>query len=867
MKRALLVLAVAAAGCQAFFEPQLKQGRAYPCRLDAGDGPPDGGKLADGSNPQCSGGWRCGLERGREVPVCHAPGDERAYVCTSTANCEGQWTCGIEGFCIPPVDDAFRPGANEDAGRIVERASQAVLLRRPEHVVAVEERTFLAGFHGSSVGFIEGGRLTLVVRTRFGPPDVPAVGAFSHEVLGAPAPANVNDIGGSLGVAAQVFALTDDGAGYFHLDFDGVRFLPDTPYQPVWPKVRQEHLRMIPHAAPYVVAFGDGGTITQLLFPFDPRGFVRDAGDPSSTFGHFDYPPVAFFLDGGYHLFNRVDDVSAVAMPDDHYTVLIASVDGLLFNAERYLTPAPFPRGLFQTFVPLGDGGFVHQPNFIGDAGFTFPFFYPMEFLPPQGGRAVPLEANGYQFDDAGYRAGRIRVRGQRVAIEMFKSGGSPSYVMLGQEFFEPPPGGAEPLPFATVLLAPCQACPPGLQLTDFRPFIPSGALTSAQPVVEVRCSVPGGVELTYVVQPAVGSAGCSAQQVDVEEGGPGPLFDAVLEDESVVGAGGWIGDHGQLWLGDSLSSPLAYFLDGIPAAVVRGGTDVAAFRNQTVYFNRAGSPFGFISESGLPQDGIKVVASVAGRDDWVVIDSLVVARQTLGGFGASGGEAVAIPGRSIDERLLGPPYFGTVAFTNDGGVMVLLSSNDALFSADVTEIYRDAGARFGQVELRHIPVNRVAIRSLAALDVPTDGGPYARGFVLARSNLIEFVADDVEHWRSRPLPVPPGEMLEVWADHDRGRVGFVDGRVFSLPGLKQLAPPLGSPVHDYLQFQGQPWAVAENGVWRLRSGADAGLGEWYQDVQPPADGGHLEYRGARLFETNGAVFLFTVHGLAVRFR
>ncbi len=847
----LALAASAAAGCT-LFDRELNAGRAYPCSADAGEDPADGGKLPDGGSPQCFVGWRCGRELGKEVPVCHRRGDARAYVCASNAECEGEWTCGVEGLCIPPVDDAFKPGADEDAGHTVERVSQSLLVGTPDVIAAVPEAQVVGGFHGSAMGFVVGDTFTAVMRSRLGPPGLPSVGAFDNQLVRTTRPGGFKDVAGSTALVDQFFALTESGAGYLHIGFTDanmMRFLPDAPYVAAWPAVRQAQLRLFPGPSGAAYAIGDGGIVTELFFPLSGLDWPRDGGLPPE-FRSADYPPLARFFDLGVPPvpIARVEDLTVLGF-DFGKTVTLLSADGELLYAERL--------------------GSLYQASFIDDAGVFHrdatdsgqPEWYPMALVRQTD---LILPTGGYVFDDAGYTTGRLRANGTQFAVELARRGTGSRHVLLGQIFYGAPSGGSNALPFATVLLSPCAACPPGFSLTDFRPFIPSGGTTTSTATVEARCSGPGGVQLTFTLAPAVGASGCAAQLIDPVSG-PATLADAVLPEESLIGATGWVGGHGQMWLGESLLTAHALFLDGVPAAVVRGGNETAAFKGHTIYFLRDAG-YGFIGESGLPDDGIEAVASISGRDDWVLIGEMLVARQTLGGFG-SGDELVARPGRSIDPTTLKAPYFGAVAATSDGGRVVVASSNDALFSGDVTPIFFDGSADPGLLEFRHLPVNRVPIRSLAALDAPADGGAYARGYVLAGPNLIEFTASDSETWRSRAVPRPAGEMVEVWSDGDRGRVGYADGRVYSLPGLKLLAPALTSTtVYDYFPFARQPWAIAANGVWRLRAGADAGLGEWYQAEQPPADAG-VVYEGARFFEANGALYLFTVHGVAVRFR
>lgn len=887
MKRAALLAAVVlVGGCRACLQDPLDaKGRAYPCDPDAGEDPIDGGNRPDGGAPQCFASWRCGLER-----VCHQRGIEQPYLCAGDDRwCEGGWTCGIEGTCIAPVDDGFRFDAGEGPVTVAS-ISPRVLTHLPDVCSVAADEAVGPGFHGSAVSFVVDGGFTAVARARSGPPGRPDIGNYiSYRVDGDLPTSDVRAMGTGINATSGMpMVLTAQGMGYMYLEFrlDGGGYPPRAPYQvpPGWETVRQEQLRAVSDGVPYSVAFGDGGWLTVLQYP--PSQFVfPEPGSPLAGFfgkleGVVQVPLLApdggLFDDGGIGLDagRRVIDVTQVAEPDFaaglKHTALVANIDERIYLGERWVT--------------VVDGGMSGMPRFVAEfRGFAFsadagglvhvlspdglPVWNPLQVAAVQGTSFASLAyvaGSGYQLGDAGYLPRRVRGQGKLLAIELQRGAEPEAWLLLVQMFFDmsvPGQQRGDVFPIGSQLLPPCRACPDGYALVDFASLFDGERM---QPAMVAHCRRASTNEnLTIGLRGATASSGCSAEVVDE---GPGTLRDQLLPSTSLVGHGGWVGAHGQLWIGDSVIDARSLFLDGVPAAMARGGTDIAAFDRGTFYF--LDPRYGFIGVSGGADLEAQVVAPVQGRDDWVVTGGLFIGRQSLGGFSSTGGgEAVAGRGATVDLRLVGEPFFSGAGRTNDGGVVVVVTANDAVFSSDVTEIYFDAGARPGTLDFRIAPLNRVAIRSLAVLDVVPDGGlqPYTHGYVLARAELIELTADTVEHWRARPVHAPPGNLVEVWSDGTYGRLGLDDGTVYSLPALKPLGPPVGSRVGDYYQFRGQPWAVADDGVWRLEA-ARGGPGIWRR--APAADGGaEVTYRGAKLFEVSGDLYLVSPHGVVLRYR
>jgi hypothetical protein len=246
---------------------------------------------------------------------------------------------------------------------------------------------------------------------------------------------------------------------------------------------------------------------------------------------------------------------------------------------------------------------------------------------------------------------------------------------------------------------------------------------------------------------------------------------------------------------------------------------------------------------------------------------------------------------RLTRSEALRAPYTATLSPAAGDRQLLLTAAHDVLLAADVTDTLGAGGAgawvRAGDYarlealpvsEVRLVPLPRVAITALAPLP-PGDG--YARGYLLAGGRVFRYGASSPLVWRADELLFPRGTPLAVWTEGERGRVGFRDGAVRSLPGRVDLAPAIttatdtagagagaGVEVVDYAQVCGHTFALAGAGLWRLVVEPGAQSGRWREvplgdalRAGLPADG----LAAGRLHAGTSALFLFDPHGRSFR--
>jgi hypothetical protein len=829
VKRLALIALFGALSCRACFDPE--EGHAYPCVpvLDGGD-----------RTVGCASGWRCGLEQ-----ICHDPDAGAAYQCLDDSWCERGWQCASSGKCTPPVDDGLRVGA--DGG--VMRADTLELnapRSLPDSFAATPEALIPPSFNASGFGYTRGNEFLLVARARLGPPNDVA-GEYQLALYRATLPVQVKQTAAGINLVDQTLVLSDAGVAYVAVKYDAgfyaplggdpdAGFVPGpihlAEYTPVpeWSGATGDGLRLIPASPPFAMVFGKNVHVLHYPQIFPTPGSM-DSGFRDGLSGLF---KIDFLEDGGPTgmLGAQMTDLTSVISTDGGRAVA-AVIDGRLYLA-------PYSGGDFQAGSP------------------GVPAWIPAVLFGSAGAFGALTWDAGYLLQNDAYQARRLRAAGSRLAIETVSSTGE-SGVMLGEL------SNADRDPFLPLLLQlrlfPCSVCGPDGGIKEFH-------VSDVGPLqIEVRCNdgstvidvtTVGGVCATL---PAIGSSGA--------------LRDDLKAAVTPAGVNAWTGAHGQVWFGDSLTTATPFALDQPPALMISADQGQAAISGRQLFIPMlfgtptSGIGFGFTAAAGFTDDDFVPVAGITGRSDWGITRGGYAGRKSLG---AVGGAVVAVRGDSVDPRQFTPPYQGVIGRTSDGGHALIASAFDALYGADVTAIHEVDVAPPGVFEFRAVPQQRVPIRSLTALDV-FDGGVWSRGYALARSDLFEWVAETPEHWRVNRIDIPPGAPLELWSDSDRGRLGYDDGRVYSLPGFKKLASALDAGVIDYEQLHGQPFALTAQGLYRLQSPVDGGVtGTWQSDVELRTALGDLH--GARMFAAGGKtpdqynqLFIFNAYGNAVVLR
>ncbi len=401
-----------------------------------------------------------------------------------------------------------------------------------------------------------------------------------------------------------------------------------------------------------------------------------------------------------------------------------------------------------------------------------------------------------------------------------------------------------------------CTPCPRGLVVG----FTPSSALGS--PIVEVLCdaqSLDAGVGGRRSLWKVTGSSALVTTercQLDALE----PAFDlaevgaterrfAVAE---ATGTGVALGGaHGQLWVGSTLSTALPLFLDRVPLGLgaiqlpgAGGKLEPRRFAVTERYVaaelgnnGLVSLPLGALTDAPL-EPGVGPRALVREANGWILSGSadLVKVEPRVGT-----GAPLQL---SFGPRVLGPrgepspgPFAGeALRAVSDGGVSsILVGANDSLYLYRVGTL-ADAPTDRNGLTPQLTPEPGFPIRSLtvdrtsSTLDFHAPPGaegrvPQVLGYLVTSRNVFEFELSGAPlRWTQKQIVLAPNEPVEVWMDDattSRGRVGFRDGTIFTLPGGFPLARALpssngGEPdrVLDYANLGGWPVALAESGLY-----------------------------------------------------
>jgi hypothetical protein len=230
------------------------------------------------------------------------------------------------------------------------------------------------------------------------------------------------------------------------------------------------------------------------------------------------------------------------------------------------------------------------------------------------------------------------------------------------------------------------------------------------------------------------------------------------------------------------------------------------------------------------------------------------------------------------------PPVTGVAVDLQLGGSLrrvVLVSSADTIWVADVTDALAGTFAQPAVFEPVLVPVPGVRLRSMTL--EPSRGGADISGFVTTSTANLRFATSDLVRWQLTPVSTPSvvkALPLEVWAEPDggAGRTGFSDGRVWSLPIMVQLTEALPLPdggvavdggsltATDFGRKCGDVFVATSAGVFRAEASiTDGGLPRWV--ALPNVNAALGTRQSLRLYETHDVVdrlFVGTVTGQVV---
>lgn len=835
------VLAGALSGCTT--DINLDQ-REYPC--------------TPGSDDQCPGGWHCGINGLCHAPdagaypcntnadcegwtcsrvdhVCHS-GDAGAYACIDDTDCAGGWRCGLNGVCLDASGDRLDADAGS-RGFATAAIVQPAQLQPPREWaagrgtfqnVAMQTVTWLddAGMHQAQRFDKNVTIANQDVRARVVdlPDDGPmtAITTFGSRVL---------------------WATPTTGVWSFDPNLDAGAGVQVSPSQPLANPATMTTLRAQP-AAHQVVAFNSN--LYALI----------DVSKPVS---------VAQVINA-----DNVSQVAPLYVGDAGPTEPIID---LAFS--QLMALAATPDGLLRA-VPSADGGFLDAQGRYQNS----PFWAPVQ--PPGIPNALCASPDG------GERLQVVRLLPsqdhQEIGAELRPmDGGSMPWAAL----FQAGSGGPDGCPASNGGLSVrlvCPACP-----TDQGP-VALTALTvgtsddnqgNPHPDLESRCrfAAADGGQFERAFRVDTQNQVCVVKNPN-ENGATNLASDLATPSLATPAAGALWGAEGEIWFGVNAGFGQLdpWLLDRAPQGLVdipdgTGNADLNAFTTDGLWEQTAG--LGLVANHDLASSGLEAVAAVDGKPGWVVFNSGMVidAMQAQGNQGPPPPLAQVIP----SAVPLDAPVHAALAPLFGGGSELLVSTNDSLLAGDVSDqIAPASGNPPVDLVLRLAPLPRVQILSFVAVPpqpAAADGGVQnlLEGYVLTSNTLFHFSATSQQRWNAEPLDAPEGEWLELWADGTRGRLGYADGTVYSLPNRVKLAAGdelAGDVVQDYQQACGGVYALGLKKLYTLVPDPNGPLGHWSAVAVDSTVARLFERQqpGGRLFWDGSALYAFSSTGLGAKF-
>jgi len=843
---------LALAACQSDINPD-NPDAALPYRCVRDGGYSDGG-FSDGGDPQCPGDficglegychprtegkaylcegdfdcapdWRCGVSLNPEVtPTCHPRGVTATYACREDTDCEEppdggpRWRCGPQRSCLDPSRDELRRDANYgpmDGGTL-----GLWPLRQLPQYVAASPSDFGTG--SSSVAWVENGNLGFLKHhgrgREVGDGGTPPV---FNEVVRIP----LNPPVRALEISEdRVYVLDQAGLGDY-----------------VWQEGRGlTRLRLIANATGkqlrYIQGFGelpavyepsrltmfrtDGGPSHMLAPPGTP--YLDVSGVPSSIL-----QPQARLLsltDGGIYV--RGWDPNAGPTSSEWTAQSIGAVTNTACwdGGSPAITEGYIATSIGETFhVPVGSG-FTTEPR-------------------------IPVVVRPFRADGR-CPNGCVATLGTATSVDA---------------------GTCMPVPGVpnAVSEGPCPVCDPGSTAVEVRSFLYRAShnpdLTSRLYVV--ACQRTDGTQYLDFVQ--LGQFGICPSDFNLPTL---PYKTATEEPSNRVGRGltASAGAHGQLWL----------WADGWvraatpprpPSMLSGGGDNLTAFVGpgiNTTYGLTPGAGLLWLvapmSEArDLYHNQFSALAPIEGRPGWALANLGVVDLRRVGQGNMP--LHVAQYGAGLTPRGKMTGY----AIPTPDGEMLVATMGDTLAAG----LLLTDGGTIIEARMSPSPGSRIIDSVMLPPPPAPDGGtePVAFGYVLTNNSLARITALNAHRWRSVPVEIAYDEAdaVAVWADGPRGRVGYDDGVVFSLPSLVPIAPRLPGvkeKVRSYAELCGQGFALSnQNNLYRLVPSPSGGIGTWKREDLAGLGGPAFDPAEATLYSNGDELYLLGTYGTVSR--
>lgn len=216
-------------------------------------------------------------------------------------------------------------------------------------------------------------------------------------------------------------------------------------------------------------------------------------------------------------------------------------------------------------------------------------------------------------------------------------------------------------------------------------------------------------------------------------------------------------------------------------------------------------------------------------------------------------------------------PVFARADTLEDGSIRLIVAAGERVWAETLpAESFEGSGPR-AVLPVRIVPLPFSRIESVAILDQPDDARSVVSGYLLANKRLFRISALNSERFDSKEIDLLD-ELVSVFSDGKRGRVGTRSGTVYSLPIPVPIAEgplaPDDTVAHAFASVCGDTFAAGAKGLYRLELG-DGPVGTWQKvDVSqrvPGADPVLSSFAGAKFHETESGTYLFLKHGIVLR--
>lgn len=769
------------------------------------------------SNDDCLGGWGCGLQSDGVRRECHDPANPRAWTCAGDEDCLGGWRCGTETVCVDPSADAL--GQLTLAG--LDGGAHLNSLGTKSPITRLSVSPWYSQGRGRDRGnltWVQDGHLRAMSIDS-------AAGTTSAFDLGSDLPS---------------MALAQGARGSY---FDENTLT-----------VRNDELERVvmtwADGGTTIITFADGGVLARddfgdNLLPFSLLGHGTAAQDLTPTVFAVGQQPGDYFARiRGSYLFMypliTLVELDFQYVPNNRINSITGQRHGQVLEC-MYLTDARglwvSQRGGSQGLEDIDGWDFevVSLPPFAHGscAGTTGPRITSVAAIDDRY-LAITAQAPGAPVQVAALDVSRAWIDRDGTAGEAFCT-------TLANRACDADDRIPVDLDFG-----PCAACPAGSTFAGLTTVSAAGQ----SPSLEVRCEEPGGAGAHFRISKSGTTTACQRTLLT----GESSLFrsSAPLVGQPVPGVAGWSGPEGQLWFGPDTANIAAVSFDRAPTGVVRTGPGRDAYIVFTPELNGTPSPgLGLLSTRTAP-----LTATVQHAPSLVV----------------SGGELLDLTGTTLSaartigfvgSASLSSPVTASVTRATSGARVAVLSEGRNVYAANVEAQLTSSGPAAGLLQ------RLTTAEPVASLAFPKDQAPSSAlltGYAIVGSNVVRLVAETLTRWRTEPVPLPPTLFpLATWFQGTRGRVGFHDGSVFSLPSRVRISRPLpDSLAVDYAQPCGQQLALAPNGLYRLETDAAGPIGQWVK-LTLPAEVRDLDFTDGRIHGLGNEAFVFTRDGEAAR--